>query len=35
MSSILTLAVNWKKWFRVLHYNKGLGWVDSVRKARE
>jgi hypothetical protein len=31
MSSILGFTVNWNRWFRVLHYRKGFGRLDSVR----
>jgi hypothetical protein len=31
VSSILVLAANWNKWYRVLRYRKGFGLLDSVR----
>jgi hypothetical protein len=31
MSSILTFAANWNKWYRVLRYRNGLGLFDSLR----
>lgn len=30
MSSILFFTVKWKKWYRILHYHKGFGLLDSV-----
>jgi hypothetical protein len=31
MSTILIFTANWNKWYRVLHYRKGLRRLDSVR----
>jgi hypothetical protein len=31
MSQVLNFAANWSKWYRVLHYHRGLGRFDSVR----
>lgn len=31
MSTILTRARTWGRWYRVLRYNKGFSLVDSMR----
>ena len=31
MSSALILMAKWNKWYRVLHYRKGFGVLDSIR----